>query len=132
MNRYEIEAKRRNTDESFTAWTVANNYGKALAHEAHVENLGYEARIVTHPEVREMWDILSNVGGGVRVQADAIFDADFRKASTVRRSTTMLVSRTILKKLFAALESGDIESAIFELADKYGVTLKTEDEEDES
>lgn len=44
--KYRIMAKRKNSDEPWTDWTMVNDYTKAVAHAKHVEELGYLSKIV--------------------------------------------------------------------------------------
>lgn len=46
MERYEIKAKRKDSNEPWTNWTKVNDYDRALHHVAHIEELGYEAMII--------------------------------------------------------------------------------------
>lgn len=102
MERYEIEAKRRNTDEGWSAWDTAKNFYKALEHAEYVEKVGYKSRLVVHPEVKEMWEILGNEGD-VKVTTDAIFDAGFRKESVVKESVTKSVTKNVAKKILSEI-----------------------------
>ena len=45
VSRYKVLARRNN--ESWTPWTVANNYQRAEEHAAKVEGLGYLAKIIS-------------------------------------------------------------------------------------
>ena len=129
MRRYEIEAKRKNTKEDWSAWTSAEEYYRAKEHEAHVCELGYEGRTVVHPEVREIWAILGDDSGDVKVTTDKIFDAGFRKASVIREETerrvTREVSRAILTEIADAFEKYGgqygMKQKIIELEEKFGV-----------
>lgn len=129
MIRYEIEARRRDTNEPWSAWNTADDYYKAIKYEAHAESLGYEARITVHREVLDIWAILGDDSGGVKVTTDKIFDAGFRKASTVREETerrvTREVSRAILTEIADAFEKFGgqygMKQKIIELEEKYGV-----------
>lgn len=128
MKRYNIEAKRRNTDEEWSSWAVAKNYYKALEHEAHVEEVGYEGRTVIHPEVKEIWAILGGDSGGVKVTTDKIFDAGYRKASTVRAETERRVTRKVAKHILTEIAEAyekyggayGLKECILKLEQEYG------------
>ena len=44
--RYRIQAKRKDTDEQWTEWTIVDDYDEAVKHFKQIEELGYSARIV--------------------------------------------------------------------------------------
>lgn len=46
VSRYKVLA-RRNKNESWTAWTDANNYQRAKEHAFKAEGLGYLAKIIS-------------------------------------------------------------------------------------
>lgn len=129
MTRYEIEARRRGTNEPWSAWNTADNYARAEKYAAHAESLGYDARITVHREVLDIWAILGVEHGGRKETADAIFDAGFRRASTVREETerhvTREVSRAILTEISEAFEKYGgqygMKQKIIELEEKFGV-----------
>ncbi len=129
MRRYDIEAKRKNTDEEWSAWATAENYYKALKRAEHVEKVGYEGRLLVHPEVREMWEILEDSYGGIKVTTDVIFDAGFRKASVVKEETTRAVTRKVAKKILSEIADAfeqyggqyGMKQKILELEQEYGI-----------
>ena len=83
--RYVIKAKRRNENEPWSEWTAVDNYYRAMHHLVHVENVGYESKmIIREPAVEELWQLLS-AEGDVKEKADAILDAGFRKENVVAR-----------------------------------------------
>lgn len=81
--RYEVMAKRRNTNENYTAWTYGDNYAEAEKDRAHVDELGYEGKIfVRDRAVKELWEILRNFKVGqfpITKLTDIILDAGFAK-----------------------------------------------------
>ena len=80
--RYNIDAKRRNTDEDWTAWNTATNFHKAERHAQYAVDVGYESRIVAEDGIKELWEILDRDCDAVDM-ADAIYDAGFRKREVV-------------------------------------------------
>ena len=84
VKRYDVQAKRKNTDEKWSEWADTNNYREAVNHACHVEELGYAAKIVVRDEAVEE---LRNILGGNSFEsadfADAVLDAGFRKQSEV-------------------------------------------------
>ena len=50
MKRYIVQAKRRNTKEHWSEWTRVVSWDDGARHAAHVEALGYLARIVMKGE----------------------------------------------------------------------------------
>lgn len=48
--RYCVQAKRKNTDEKWTDWTLVDDYESAEKHAARIEALGYEAKIIDRGE----------------------------------------------------------------------------------
>lgn len=80
--RYNIEAKRKNTDEDWTAWNTATNFHKAERHAQYAVDVGYESRVVAEQGIQELWKILDNDYNAVDM-ADAIYDAGFRKKEVV-------------------------------------------------
>lgn len=129
MKRYDIEAKRRDTDEEWSAWTTVNNYGRASEHVAKVEQIGYEGHIRIHPEIIEIWDILGENTLNIAEKTDAIFDADFRKASVIRKETTDKVTKKVAKKILSEISKAveqydnpsDMKQRILELEQEYGL-----------
>ena len=50
--RYTIQAKRVDTNEKWTDWTIVNDYDAAVNHADHIKELGYSSRIVDTGERR--------------------------------------------------------------------------------
>lgn len=50
--RYNVRAKRKNTDEKWTDWTLVDDYESAEKHAARIEALGYEAKIIDRGETQ--------------------------------------------------------------------------------
>ena len=75
--RYSIQAKRKNTDEEWSAWTESDNYRRAEHHAAYVEEVGYSSKIVAEKGIRKLWKILGD-SPEAKDTADAIYDAGFR------------------------------------------------------
>ncbi len=48
--RYSVQAKRKNTNEKWTDWTLVDDYDAAVKHAARVEALGYDAQIIDRGE----------------------------------------------------------------------------------
>jgi hypothetical protein len=48
--RYTVHAKRKNRDEKWSEWTTVDAYEDAVRHAAHVEELGFESKIVDKGE----------------------------------------------------------------------------------
>lgn len=48
--RYCVQAKRKNTDEKWTDWTLVDDYESAEKHAARIEALGYDAQIIDRGE----------------------------------------------------------------------------------
>lgn len=71
--RYNIQAKRKNTDEPWSEWTSANHYCDAERHAVRVQRLGYDARIAPNKAVKKLWEILNN---DIEL-TDKILDAGF-------------------------------------------------------
>ena len=81
--RYDVQAKRKNSDERWSEWTSVDNYRAAEKHACRVEEAGYAAKIVVKDKaVEELWAILGGSNQAVK-QTDAILDAGFRKQSEV-------------------------------------------------
>lgn len=53
MERYEIKAKRKDSNEPWTGWAKVNDYDRALHHVARIEALGYEAMIIDREVTNE-------------------------------------------------------------------------------
>jgi hypothetical protein len=73
MNRYNIQAKRKNSEE-WSEWTEVDEYGRALDHMERVKELGYDADLKVSSAVRKLWDIL---GENETELTDKILDAGF-------------------------------------------------------
>ena len=82
--RYNIQAKRKNTDEEWSAWTEADNYRRAEHHAAYVEEAGYDSKIVAERGIRKLWKILGD-SYEAKDLADAIYDAGFRLKDKVAK-----------------------------------------------
>ena len=83
--RYIVQAKRKNSNEKWSEWTNINNYREAVRHARHVDELGFDAKIVVKDKaVEELWAILGGSNQAVE-QTDAILNAGFRKWSEVMR-----------------------------------------------
>ena len=48
--RCSIFAKRKDTNESWTAWSETDDYNRAKEHAAYAEKVGYSAKIVVNEE----------------------------------------------------------------------------------
>ena len=92
--RYNIDAKRRNTDEDWTAWNTATNFHKAERHAQYAVDVGYESRIVAEDGIKELWEILDQKIDAVDM-ADAIYDAGFRKREVVLKRFVKDILRTL-------------------------------------
>lgn len=82
MARYDIQAKRKNTNEEFTAWTETDNYKKAVGHVAYVEECGFLPNLVLSDEVKTLWGVLGEDEKG-KEQTDAVLDKGFLLTGTV-------------------------------------------------
>lgn len=83
--RYAVKAKRRSTNEPWSAWADVDNYYRAMHHLVKCEYAGYDAKLVIkEPAVEELWKLLS-AEGDVKEKTDAILDAGFRKENVVAR-----------------------------------------------
>ena len=93
--RYQIQAKRRGENEPWSNWTDVDNYYRAMHHLVHVENVGYDAKLVIkEPAVEELWKLLS-AEGDVKEKTDAILDAGFRKESVVAEEIFMRINELL-------------------------------------
>ena len=45
IKRYLVQAKRKNSNEPWTDWTMVNDYARAVQHAERVEKLGYCSKI---------------------------------------------------------------------------------------
>lgn len=43
---YKVQAKRKDTDEQWTEWSIVDDYDEAVKHAKRAEELGYCSRIV--------------------------------------------------------------------------------------
>ena len=112
--RYDVQAKRRNSNEEWSEWTSVNNYRDAVNHACKVEELGYDANIVIKDKaVEELRGIFGNSFESADF-ADAVLDAGFRKQSEVIRE----VMRDIVM-LIGSHAKGDIDdSSLYLLFEK--------------
>lgn len=118
--RYDVQAKRKDTTEPWSDWARCNNYKRAEQHAAHIEELGYSGRIVVREkQIKKLWGILGKMGvteaNKVTEITDAIFDAGFR----LQRE----VAKEVAKEIFAEFEricvgSQDYKDYV-ELKEKY-------------
>ena len=44
--RFSVQAKRKDTAEKWSDWTIVDDYDDAVEHCKRIEKLGYESRIV--------------------------------------------------------------------------------------
>lgn len=51
--RYSVQAKRKNTNEAWTDWTIVDDYDAAVKHAARIEALGYDAQIIDRGETSD-------------------------------------------------------------------------------
>lgn len=51
--RYQVQAKRKNTNEAWTDWTLVDDYDAAVKHAARIEALGYDAQIIDRGETSD-------------------------------------------------------------------------------
>lgn len=72
MNRYNIQAKRKNSEE-WSEWTEVDEYGRALDHMERVKELGYDADLKVSSAVAKLWELLNND----TELTDKILDAGF-------------------------------------------------------
>lgn len=99
FKRYDIVAKRRNTDESWSAWSNTNDYEAACRIAAHCEEVGYASKIVINEKsVEKLWEILGEKGSKT---ADVILNSGFR----MERDTARDIFAEIEKEITAALKS---------------------------
>ena len=122
--RYDVQAKRRGTDEKWTEWTKVDNYQKAVNHACHAEEVGYLAKVVVQEkQIEELWDIL---GKNEYEKADAVFDAGFRKRSIVERDLILKIDQMI-----CCHANGDIDDKrLYLLFDKLKKEYLGEENED--
>jgi hypothetical protein len=50
IKRYNVQAKRKDTDEPWTDWTSVNDYQDALKHARYAKKVGYLSRIIDREE----------------------------------------------------------------------------------
>ena len=126
MVRYEIMAKRHNTNEPWTSWTIANNYEEAAEHAKYVEDSGYIAKIKANEEVEKMRRVFSENSYHIDNIIDKLFDVGFRDSSVVAKTTTRKVVTHILKRLRQANEKQgmcfDLIEELNKIADEYEVS----------
>ena len=102
--RYTVQAKRRNTTETWSEWTNVNNYRDAANHACKVEELGYAANILVNDKtIEELRSIFGNSYESADY-ADAVLDAGFCKRSVVVREIMNEVD-----KLMDRHATGDID-----------------------
>ena len=123
--RYDVQAKRRDSNEKWSEWTKVNSYREALKHAKHIMELGYLPNIVVKDvAVQELWEILDK-GNEVMDSADAILDAGFCKQSKTaaeifRRINECLhvVEKSLDKEIFEANEEKQTEKMLALIGEK--------------
>lgn len=107
--RYAVKAKRRGTNEPWSAWTDVDNYYRAMHHTVKCESVGYDAEmVIKEPAVEELWKLLSEEGD-IKEKTDAILDAGFRKESAVAKEIFARINE-LLRAVIAEVEE-DKETA---------------------
>lgn len=110
--RYNVRAKRRDTDEKWSEWTKVNSFRDAEKQVAKAENAGYSAKIeVTDKSVEELWKILENTFDS-KDGADAILNAGFRKPNEVIEEFIRHFNNYIGNCTFTAGQTFDIKYAL--------------------
>ena len=120
FKRYDVQAKRKNTDENWSEWTNVDNYSDAVRHACHVEELGYAAQIVVKDkDVEELRSILGGNSFQSAEYADAVLDAGFRKRSEVVREILSEVDTMIDCHRNGDIDDGKLYRLFEKLKTKY-------------
>ena len=106
FKRYDVRAKRKDTNEKWTEWTNVDNYRQAEKHACHAEELGFTTKIVVMDKaVEELRGIFGNSYESADY-ADAVLDAGFCKRNEVIKEIMSEV-----EEMINCHASGDIDDS---------------------